>query len=531
MFKNNFILLTDYKNENNQLYSFELKNHKSINNAKLLIILLLIINTNYFYKNYSQSGAFRDKDIIIDQALNDSGSILGNYNLYNLYKYEQITLLIFKINDWIINDTSILNFINNLQQQTLKDIQIIFILSNDSDNERVNLINENIEKNDNMQIFNFSEKEEFNTYYLMNLIKGKFFMILEKFIIFDKKELENIFDSTKGKIDNIFEKKIQNRSLYLFKTKILRNLIDNGYIFNNVTNLINTFLLQPNPQLNYISISICPNDYYVPLTYVSMISILSSKEEFTFISFYLIISRDFQKKNIHFLLSLYEQFDYFNITFVEMDNRYSRAFISRRMTIQTYFRFSLGELFPNLNRILYLDSDVIVYKDLNKLYNLNFNGKMVLGQVTGYNRNKKTGVFHINNGILLFNLIQMRKMKIEEQVFNIIKKKEKLRYHDQTLMNNYFKWHIGIFPIEYHIRNWGNFEEIKRWNKLSGNVYDNDYFYFAQKYPSIRHFLGSAKPMNSNKNHIEDWWFFARKSKYFRKKSFKFEDIFDYNSF
>ena len=29
---NNFILLTDYKNENNQLYSYELKNNKKINN-------------------------------------------------------------------------------------------------------------------------------------------------------------------------------------------------------------------------------------------------------------------------------------------------------------------------------------------------------------------------------------------------------------------------------------------------------------------------------------------------------------------
>ena len=171
MLNNNFILLTDYKNENNQLHSFELKNHKrinNINNAKLIIILLLIINANYFYKYYFRNILYRDKyrdsDIRIDLALNDSGSILGNYNLYNLYKYEQITILISKINNWIINDTSILNFINNLQQQTLKDIQIIFILSNDSDNERVNLINENIEKNDNMQIFNFSEKEEFNTY-------------------------------------------------------------------------------------------------------------------------------------------------------------------------------------------------------------------------------------------------------------------------------------------------------------------------------------------------------------------------------
>ena len=127
-----------------------------------------------------------------------------------------------------------------------------------------------------------------------------------------------------------------------------------------------------------------------------MISILSSKEEFTYISFYLIISKDFQKKNIDLITSLYEQFDFFNITFIEMDEKYNDAFISKRMTIQTYFRFSLGELFPFLNRILYLDSDVIVYKDLNKLYNLNFNGKMVLGQVTYGNRNKKTGIFSIN---------------------------------------------------------------------------------------------------------------------------------------
>ena len=327
-------------------------------------------------------------------------------------------------------------------------------------------------------------------------------------------------------IYNIFKIQIQNNSFYLIKTKILRNLIDNGHIFNNTHDLINHILLSPKPQLNFISIAICPNDYYAQLTYVSMISILSSKEEFTFISFFLIISKDFQKKNIDFLLSLYEQYDYFNITFVEMDDRYKNAFLSRRMTVQTYFRFSLGELFPYLNRMLYLDSDIIVYKDLNKLYNLNFNGKMVLGQITGYNRSKKTGIYHINNGILLFNLNQMRKINVEEKVFKIIEKREKLRYHDQTLMNKYFKKYIGIFPIEYHIRNWGSFDDIKAWNKLSGNIYDNDYIYFAQKYPTIRHYLGPRKPMNSNKNHIEDWWFFARKSKYFSKKTFNLKKVF-----
>ena len=52
-------------------------------------------------------------------------------------------------------------------------------------------------------------------------------------------------------------------------------------------------------------------------------------------------------------------------------------------------------------------------------------------------------------------------------------------------------------------------------NKKSGNIVDNDYLYFAHKYPTIRHFLGKYKPNNPNINHIEDWWFFARKSKYY----------------
>ena len=236
----------------------------------------------------------------------------------------------------------------------------------------------------------------------MELIKGKFIIIIEKYIIFKKNDLENLFFLTCGKSDNIIKGQIRNNSFYLIKTKILKNLIDNGYFFNHTHEIINHIISLSKPNLNYISIAICPNDYYIPLTYVAMISILSTKGDFTFISFYLIITKILKKRNIDFLKSLYEQFDYFNITFVQMDNRYKDAFISKRMTIQTYFRFSLGELFPNLNRILYLDSDIIVYKDLNKLYNLNFNGKLVLGQVTGCNKSKKTGIFHINNGILLF---------------------------------------------------------------------------------------------------------------------------------
>lgn len=44
-----------------------------------------------------------------------------------------------------------------------------------------------------------------------------------------------------------------------------------------------------------------------------------------------------------------------------MDDRYHNAYTDKRITSQAYYRFSLGELLPNVNKIIYFDTDIIVY--------------------------------------------------------------------------------------------------------------------------------------------------------------------------
>ena len=102
------------------------------------------------------------------------------------------------------------------------------------------------------------------------------------------------------------------------------------------------------------------------------------------------------------------------------------------------------------------------------------------------------------------------------------------KYHDQTLLNDNFKEYLGIFPPEYHARPWSNYEEMKIFLKKIGKPFDFDYFYFAHKYPTIRHFLGRYKPINDKINFIEDWWFFARKSKYYVENSTIFDQAFSF---
>lgn len=304
--------------------------------------------------------------------------------------------------------------------------------------------------------------------------------------------------------------------------------MDKDLEFSNITELINYINLLSNPQLNYVPIMFCTNNFYTSYTYVAMISILNTKYHYTYISFYLIISEDFNQKNIDFFYTLYDQYDLFNITFLKMDNRYNIAYISRYLTKQTYYRFSAGELIRHLNKIIYLDTDIIAYNDLTGFYNLNFNGKVILGQPTYFNKSPKTGIYKINNGILLLNLYKMRKMKIEQKVLYILNKGFKNDYHDQFLLNQYFHEIIGIFPPKYHIRPWNSFNEIKEFNIQSGSIYDNDYLYFASKYPIITHYVYNSKPIFNNISKSEDWWYFARISKYYIQKNDNLTLIFNY---
>ena len=104
------------------------------------------------------------------------------------------------------------------------------------------------------------------------------------------------------------------------------------------------------------------------------------------------------------------------ITFIKIDDRYNNAFIASYLTIQAYYRYSLGELIHNLDKIIYLDADTICLTDLSDFYNINFNGKMILGRAIRHTKNDKVEYFTINTGILLLNLREMRKKKFEKRL-------------------------------------------------------------------------------------------------------------------
>ena len=480
----------------------------------IIIIILLLYKFSFFKRNKIQK----------------KYSLYGNYSLYNYFKYPQISIIISYNGKWTTGN-KIFKLLTNLQNQTLNNIEIIIASSNFEFEENKKLKNLCL-LDKRIKLKKTKRKDPIvNLFSLMSLIKGKFVLILNKYFNFKKNNLEKFYNFTKGKIKNIFKFKINREPLFLIKTKILRDINDNDNIiyFKNISNLVEYITSLPDTQLNYISVSLSTNNYYTPLAYVCMTSILYSKYDFTYISFYILISKEYHQKNIDFLKSLYDEYDYFNITILKIDNRYDKAFISRYLTKETYFRCSLGELIPYLNKIIYLDTDVIVFKDLTNLYNLNFNDKMILGQSVHFEKN--SGYYRINPGIMLLNLKKMREINMEKKILNIvINKKEKYNLHDQAIINKYFKQYLGVYPPEYHARPYNENQTIQ-FNNISGSLYNIEHFLFSWKYPTIKHYYGKYKPSKQgiNNNIIEDWWYFARLSKYFVKKTNNYNKIFKYS--
>ena len=123
----------------------------------------------------------------------------------------------------------------------------------------------------------------------------------------------------------------------------------------------------------------------------------------------------------------------------------------------------------------------------------------------------------------------MREFNMEKNILNIlINKKEKYNLHDQDIINKYFQKYIGEFPPENHGRPY-NEEKSKKFNHKSGNLYNNDYFLFSWRYPTMRHYIGYKQTyLRNNNKFLEDWWYFARLSKYFVKKTDNLNKIFNY---
>lgn len=243
-----------------------------------------------------------------------------------------------------------------------------------------------------------------------------------------------------------------------------------------------------------MNILVTVNDNYLLPLLIMLESLF--KHETENITVYLFYS-DVSEKNIKRLNKyISKQGNRFVPVYVE-EEIFENAPVFRYFTKEMYYRFLCSRLLPKtMDRILYLDPDILIRDSISSLYYSDFTEKKIIG-MEDYAANyispdKKYAIGftkdmpYINSGVLLFNLKKMREdFKLQDFIGILEENRDKVSFPDQDVMNLYFKNDIKIGERIYNY-NTGYGGIIKMFLHILGKREKNE--------PVIVHYMGEAKP-------------------------------------
>ena len=202
---------------------------------------------------------------------------------------------------------------------------------------------------------------------------------------------------------------------------------------------------------------------------------------------------------------------------MKIKNIFNNLPANKNLPHTTYIRLIFSSLFKNCSKIIYLDGDTIILKDLTSMYNINIEQYYFVGQFHNGAKDEKYFRYskhYINAGVLLINLFQQRKDKAEEKMLKWAEKnKEYLTFKDQTIINYCFIDKVGILPPEYGILSNSFKFYIKRTKNFSLSIFNRSQYEKAYNDPVIVHFHGPKKPWNKKtkkRYYLKQWLIYAK---------------------
>ena len=284
---------------------------------------------------------------------------------------------------------------------------------------------------------------------------------------------------------------------------------------------------------NKISIVMTSDDYGLYPTLVSMASALenNNKKE-NILIYHLLLSHDFNMEYIEYFESLKENYD-FRINYYQIPNNIFNNVRRWKKTYTVYFKLLIPIIFPDFERVIYLDSDTLIFKDLSEMFNLPFNNNYILGypfhtpwMVTINHKHPK---IYINAGVLLININKIRRDNKDFELIDFTRKYSKrLFFLEQDGINFVYYKKMGLLPLKYGVYLYGNITDFKKkyLYKLKIKI-DLNELKKAIDEPSIVHLcccnpkVWYRKTKHENKfNHIckryqREFYFYANKTKYY----------------
>lgn len=248
-----------------------------------------------------------------------------------------------------------------------------------------------------------------------------------------------------------------------------------------------------------VDVALITDANYMDFTRVAINSAKKTKCPESKYNFY-VMTLDVSQSDKNFLKALEEE----NVSVSVLEQKEVDLFYIRDTHVSktSLLKYYIEDALPQLDKVLYIDSDVLVLHDLNKLFQTDIEGKYLAAvkdpswffqNTHVLELNLEERGFYFNSGVMLMNLKKFRedglKAKLEDYTNNNFR-----TYMDQDALNVVAGKDVVLLPFEDNAMNFF-FEHIDL--ATLGNFYSRNWQTYEEVFAPavVLHFASSKKPL------------------------------------
>lgn len=300
-------------------------------------------------------------------------------------------------------------------------------------------------------------------------------------------------------------------------------------------------MLAPAFSENQVPVVFAANNRFVPMAAACIRSLIDhANPQYNYDL--VLLESDVTKENKAILLSILQGHENISLRFFNAA-RLLKGYqlkANAHISVETYFRFLIQEIFPQYNKVLYLDCDLIVMEDVAKLYQEDVSQYLLaaardpdfLGQINGANPATleycktdlpmKDPYNYFQAGVLLLNIDAMRRAYPLQQWLTFAT--HPYKYNDQDVLNLYCEGRVKYLDMA-----WNLITDCDHYRVNNVVVFAPEPIYkaylAAHAAPKIIHYAGFLKPWHRpDEDLAQAFWYYARQTPYYEELLFRMNE-------
>ena len=369
-------------------------------------------------------------------------------------------------------------------------------------------------------------------FYALDSMNSSYIQCVNKENILSK--LKRQYYISKRHLQKSFEVKSKGKSLFYtleimedFYLGIIKGDLNESNLYKENSELN---IIYKNLDYNIIPISMALDNNYIYPTIVAITSMMLNSNPRTKYNYYIMHPSDFSIENKNCLKDLKKKYDRIIIELIDMKEQYKNAKKDSRISTPSYYRLYLPNLLPNLDKIIWVDGDILAYSDIKEMYDLDMNNFYFKGFLdvipNAINHITMENDHYICAGVMLINLKELRKNNMVNKFNKFIEEyNDKLYNHDQSVINALCYSKMDILPAKFGLLNMISisfFKELALRYRYKYRYTDKE-LEDAYNNPIILHLVRKPWKFNTGYNdtvfwmntYESGWWYYARKTDYY----------------